>query len=216
MGALVETFVENGPASTKAATKALDWRGGASSISDPPALSVCSCPVAGSPQAAAMNLRVSLVLVVGGFLLSSCSSFHPEEGVNVALVDVRLGEVTIWETTAHFTVRVTNERPEPLTLDGSVHKFYLNDGYVGEGVSSEKIEVPRLSSATQDILVHLRNTAVVTRIRPIIEGRAIEYRLKSTLFAITPKGARDLQLEREGRLSLGDFQPKLPPEPKKP
>jgi LEA14-like dessication related protein len=139
----------------------------------------------------------------------ACSTLQQPEGIDVALVNVRLNEATLWETTAVFTVRISNETPEPITIDGSAQKFYLNGIYVGEGLASERIEVPRLNSTTQEISVHLRNLAMATRIRPILEQRAMDYRMDSTLYVVNGSRSHGCHLVREGRVSLQDFQPNL-------
>ncbi len=142
-------------------------------------------------------------------LLCSCTTFREAADIDVALVDVHLGQATVWETTALFTVRVSNETPAPLIIDGSVHKFYLNGQYIGAGLSDERLEVPRLSSTTQAIPVHLRNLAVATRIKPILESRAVDYRVSSTLYLVEGRRTHRCRLMHDGRLALQDFQPQL-------
>jgi LEA14-like dessication related protein len=145
--------------------------------------------------------------VVLGSLFCSCSTLPEHEGIDVALVNVRLDQATVWETVAIFTVRVSNGTPEPLIIDGSVHKFYLNGLYVGQGLNGEKLQVSRLSSTTQEIPVYLRNIALATRIRPILEARALDYRVNSTLYVVEGGHSRRCRLNHEGRLALEDFQP---------
>ena len=155
-----------------------------------------------------MRLTGLFVIVVLCSLFCSCSTLQQHEGIDVALVNVRLDQATVWETTAIFTVRVSNETPEPLILDGSVHKFYLNGLYIGDGMNGERLQVSRLSSTTQEIPVHLRNVALATRIRPILEARALDYRVSSTLYLVDGHSRR-CRVEHEGRLALEDFQLKL-------
>lgn len=127
--------------------------------------------------------------------------------MDVALINFRLNEATVWETTAVFTVRISNRTPAPIVLDGGVHSFYLNGLYIGEGLSNERLEVPRLSSATQEIPVHLRNLALATRIKPILEARALDYRVNSTVYLLDGNRSHRCRVAREGRLALDDFQP---------
>src|SRR6185295_9985932 len=100
-----------------------------------------------------MRLTVLSGFLVLCALLCSCATFQPGEGIDVTLVNVRLGETTVWETTAYFTIRVSNQTPEPLILNGSAHEFYLNGLYIGQGLSGETLEVQRLNSVTQEINV---------------------------------------------------------------
>ncbi len=147
------------------------------------------------------------LLVLTGSLFCSCSTLPEDAGVDVELINVRLDEATVFETTAAFTVRVSNETSEPITLEGSVHKFYLNGTYIGKGMSAETLNVARLSSATQEIPVHLRNVALARRIRPILESRTIDYRVSSTLYLANGIRSQRCRIVHDGEVALDEFNP---------
>ncbi|MHC1768679.1 MAG: LEA type 2 family protein [Verrucomicrobiia bacterium] len=149
------------------------------------------------------------LLILTASLLCSCSTLQEEAGVDVELVNVRLNEATVLETTAAFTVRVSNETSEPITLEGSVHKFYLNGTYIGKGMSAETLSVARLSSATQEVPVHLRNVALARRIRPILESRTMDYRVSSTLYLVNGTRSQRCRIVHDGEVALDDFKPNL-------
>ncbi len=150
-----------------------------------------------------MRLRFFPLLLLP-FLLTSCATFARRAGVQVTLVNLALGESTVWETAVNFTIRIQNELPEPVVLNGAVHKIYLNGTFVGEGLSNERIEVSRLSTATQNVTVHLRNVTMLTKLRGIIETQAVDYKMTSLLY--TESQGR-LRAVRESRLDGKDFQP---------
>ncbi len=137
-------------------------------------------------------------------LLASCSTFARREGVQVYLVNLALGESTVWETAVNFTIRIQNELPEPVLLNGAVHKIYLNGTYVGEGLSNERLEIPRLSTATQSVTVYLRNVTMLTKLRGTIDAQAVDYKMTSLLYTESQGRYRAV---RESRLDLKDFQP---------
>lgn len=140
-------------------------------------------------------------------LLCGCRTFEPP---TVSLVNAHFTQATIFETTAEFTLRLNNATPEGLILSGAAHKIYLNGLCVGDGLSNAEIEVPRLTSATQQVTVHLSNLVLATRLKPIIESRSFDYRIQSIFYGRQPAGrARTVS---EGRLDLKDFQP-TPREP---
>ena len=145
------------------------------------------------------------------WLLSGCATMQHREGLELSLVNIRLAESTVWETTAQFTVRVANGSPEPLVIDGSVHKFYLNGHYVGEGLSAERLEIPRLSTATQGLSVHLSNLSMATRVRSILESQAVDYQVKSTLYLLEGSRSVRCRLGSTGRLAVDDFKPDFAP-----
>jgi len=150
-----------------------------------------------------MRLRF-LPLLLWPLLLASCATFAKRDGVQVSLVNVALGESTAWETAVQFTIRIQNERPEPVVMNGAVHKIYLDGTYVGEGLSNERLEIPRLSTATQNVTVHLRNITMLTKLRGIIESQAVEYKMTSLLYT---EGQGRYRAVRESRLDLKELQP---------
>ena len=154
-----------------------------------------------------MKFFARSLFLLASWLLAGCASFGPDApGLEVTLVHVRLREATVWETTVEFTVREANATPGPVQLTGAAHKIYLNGAYVGQGLASEPLEVPRLGSATQTFTAHLRNLSLAGRVRTLVESRRFEYRLASLLYT-APQGRR-LRLANEGVLDLNEFQPR--------
>lgn len=126
------------------------------------------------------------------------------------MANVQFTGATLFESTAVFTLRIGNENPESLILEGSSHKIYINGICVGQGLHNGTLEVPRLGFALQNTEVHLSNLALATRIKPIIESGVFDYQIKSTLYAKKPSGR--IRVASEGRLDLKDFQPATKPE----
>jgi LEA14-like dessication related protein len=145
---------------------------------------------------------VALALTI---FLAGCTTL--QQPMSVSMVNVQFSNATVFESTAVFTLRINNENPEPLILEGGVHKIYLNGIYVGEGLSNQNLEVPRLSSAVQTVVVHLNNLRLATRIKPVIESQSFDYRISSVFYTSQPKTRS--HVTSEGRLDLKDFQPTL-------
>jgi LEA14-like dessication related protein len=135
-------------------------------------------------------------------LLASCGR---NTGPAVNLVSVHFQSATALETTATFTLRVSNEQPEPQTFSGSVHKIYLNGLYVGKGLCDAAITVPRLATVTNDVTVHLSNLALITRIKSVVEAKAIDCRIQSIFYG--KSAFRRQTSETIGKLALADFMP---------
>ena len=147
-------------------------------------------------------MKVLFLLSAGLVLFCGCRT---APGPAVSLVNVGFNQTTVFETAATFTLRLSNETPQPMQLEGGVYKIYLNGLYVGEGLNGETMSLPRLATATQDLIVHLNNLRMVTRIKSIIESRSFDYRIKSVLYGTSPAGR--LRSVNEGRLDLKDFTP---------
>ena len=135
-------------------------------------------------------------------LLAGCAA---APGPAVTLVTVKFQKATALETTAVFTIRLSNDAPEARQFTGSAHKIYLNGLYVGKGLTDATNEVPRLGTVTQDITVHLSNLALATRLKSILEAERFEYRIQSTFYGKGMFGR--LSSETEGKLELKDFTP---------
>ena len=101
---------------------------------------------------------------------------------DVSLVDLEFTDVTVFETTGQITVRITNENPDPLVIEGSVFKLYLNGVAVGKGLASERVEVPRLGTATQAVDMHVSNVALVARLATLLDQPELDYRIKTRLW----------------------------------
>lgn len=153
-----------------------------------------------------MKLVQCLTVSAAVLLLGGCAT-RPGPAVN--LVNVQFTQATVLETTAQFTLRFSNESPEPLSLTGSSHKIYLNNLYVGQGLCNEPLEIPRLATATQRVTVHLSNLSMATRIKTIIESKVFDYKINSVFYTSSGKSRSASQ----GRLDLKDFTPTPPPAP---
>ncbi len=135
-------------------------------------------------------------------LLIGCSR---QGNISENLVTVHFQEATALETTATFTLRLSNETPQPIEINGSVHKIYINDLYVGKGLSDEIVTVPRLSTITNNVTVHLSNIALATRVKSVIESKSFDYRIQSTLFG--KSWFNRMSASSEGKLDMKDFMP---------
>ena len=141
-------------------------------------------------------------LVAGVALLGGCAR---DDGPAVSLVNVHFQDATVLETTVVFTLRLENDLPEPLHLDGSAHKIYLNGLYIGSGLSDAALDVPRLGTVTNDVTVHLSNLAMATRVKPVVESKSFDYRIVSRFYGHSWfSGMRSVA---EGKLELKDFMP---------
>lgn len=138
-------------------------------------------------------------------LLCGCGRTTPP---TVGLVSMRFEMATALETTMVFTVRLSNENAEPVALTGQVHRFHLNGLYVGKGMSDAAVEIPRFGSVTHEVVMHLDNLALATRIKAIIEEEGVGYRLDSVLHG-TSWFSR-MRTVGEGKLALQDILPAFP------
>ena len=135
-------------------------------------------------------------------LATGCTSRYtamPE----IALVDLRLGEVTLLETGLKAIVRIDNEGQYPLHINGGVYRLYLNDIDIGKGMTSERLTVPRLGSANQKILFRLNNISLISRIQSLLDSNQFSYKISGYAYVSGGLGfERGIPVEHTGGLDL--------------
>jgi LEA14-like dessication related protein len=121
----------------------------------------------------------------------------------VTVVDLEIVDATLFETTLDVTLRISNDNPEALVLDGAVVRLELGGVKVGKGATGERVEVPRLDSVTRHVEVHLNHLALATRIKGIIDQKVVDYGVSGKVYVLQRSGAiRKMDVSGEGRLDL--------------
>ena len=143
-----------------------------------------------------------LTAAVLALAITSCATLEPFTAPDVTLVNIRFEDLTVFETSGTFTVRLSNENPEPMVVDGAVYKLYLGGQSVGKALSDVRVEVPRLGSSVYEVDVFINNVALVTRLVTLGQQRELDYTIKGKLYVERPYGTRRLRFERDGRLDF--------------
>ena len=142
---------------------------------------------------------VILVLVLA--LATGCASLGLIEP-DVSLVNMRFTDLTVFETSGVFTVRLSNENREPIFIEGGVYNLYLGGWKIGKGLSNHRLEVPPLSTATDEVELHMSNLAVATQLQSIYESGVADYRIKAKIYVETGYGRRRVTVDNEGRFDF--------------
>lgn len=151
-----------------------------------------------------MNLRrFCLILIpVLSLALGGCASTAPFIEPEVSLVDARIADLTLFETTAVFYLRLHNPNPRNLVVDGGVYDFSLNGVPVGRGWTTYPVRIPRYESGEAEVVVHLRNGALASRIGSILSDRGFDYRIDARHYVRTGFGRREFDSVSHGEFSL--------------
>ncbi len=161
-----------------------------------------------SPGEAMFNHRTGVMLgilplVLAAFMASGCVSTEPLEPPGVTLVDLDIIDATLFESTLDVAIRISNDNPEPLVIDGAVVKLQLNGIKVGKGASDERLELPRLGSVVRRLELHMNHLALATRIKGIIEAKVLNYGVTGKVYVVRPSGSvRGMSFESRGQLDL--------------
>jgi LEA14-like dessication related protein len=126
------------------------------------------------------------------------------EPLDVTLANLKITEVTVFETTMVAQLRVTNPNPEALAIEGASFKLYLEDKKVGTGTSKESFTVDRLDSYVVDVIFHMNNASALLRLKDILENRdkEVSYGIRGGLYTEGAFGTKKLKVEKSGTINL--------------
>jgi len=156
--------------------------------------------VCGRAKAATRSILIALLVVVSAI---ACVSTDPLEPPDVNLVDLDFVDATVFESTLDVALRISNDNPEPMILDGAVIKLELDGRNFGKGATAERTEIPRFGSVVQHLEMHLNHLAVATKIKGVIERKVVNYAITGKVYVVTPSGsARRLPIDSRGTLDL--------------
>jgi len=151
-----------------------------------------------------MRHLVQTAVILSLVVVAACATMSNVDPPDVTLVDLQVGDVTVFETSLTATVRITNPNPEPLAVEGASFKLELDGRKIGSGTSSDVVVVPRLDSATLQVSFHLNNLSAVTRLRSVLEHDVVNWGLRGKVFIGGTYGTRSLAVEHAGRIDLED------------
>jgi LEA14-like dessication related protein len=153
----------------------------------------------------------ALAIAVG---LAGCASTGAIDPLEITLVSLQVGEMTVFETEMHAKLRVTNPNPEPFAIEGASFKLYLDDRKVGTGTTPEFFTVERLESTVFDVVFHINNASALLRLREIIEDQEVTYGVRGSLFTQGTFGTKKIKVAKTGSIDLNEFSPAEPEVPK--
>lgn len=154
-----------------------------------------------------------LLAALAPFLLAGCATTDRLTQPEMTLVALDITEVTLFETSADVTVRITNPDLEPLVLEGGVVRLSIDGVTAGRGMFDGPLEVPRLSSETVDLTLRISNVAVATRLRSFVDSEAFSYRLRSVLYRRSDFGTRRIRIAKEGFVDFRELDEPVPDAP---
>lgn len=151
-------------------------------------------------EANGMDSRLSIGLLAA-LVVVGCASYGVDRP-EVSLADIRLEDVTLFETSGRITVRITNPSPEPAVIDGGSFHLHVDGRRVGRGVSDARLEIPRLSSDTLEMQFFVSNLALARRVMELLDRQAFDYRLEGRLYLWRSLGRRGVRFDHSGRFDL--------------
>jgi LEA14-like dessication related protein len=141
---------------------------------------------------------VALVICCVSGALAGCASIGTWDPPEISLVDLRLLELTTFETSATVEIRLANTNLEPMTATGASYGLYIDGLKVGQVLSDEVVDVAPLSSAVQTAELRMSNLALATRLRALLESKAFDYEIRGKVYIDTGVRTRRVRVEHAG------------------
>ncbi len=156
----------------------------------------------------ARHLTRFVLLMVTLLGLAGCATPNEEGALDVTLVNIESGSGGgLGEAALNCEVRLQNAMPEAIHVDGGVHKIYLNGVYIGQGLSNEGVDVPRLGTATHKVTVYFSTFRLARSVFKIYEEHKADYKLASTLYLHQAGHSRTFRTAKDGTIDLKDLTP---------
>ncbi len=147
-----------------------------------------------------MRYSIAIALLLSFFSLSGCSLIRPFEEPEVQVVNLSFENATLFETAAVVELRIDNENPFPLEVEGGVHRLYINDVYVGKGIDNQGFSVAQLSSIKHPITIYISNVSILTKLQSLFSESTLTYRIESKLH--TAGSYRSINISDKGEVNF--------------
>ena len=163
------------------------------------------------------QIWVSMLMVV---LASACSNMPREfEMLRVHISDMTAKDVAVFEQRFDVKLRIQNPNDSDFSINGLRFDIDLNDREFANGMSGQRVIVPRFGSELVDVEVFTTLGSFLRQLRTLnADGpRKVRYRLKGTAFVDSP-GSFKAPFDENGEidLNLGGDVESTGPEPKAP
>ncbi|WP_157670384.1 LEA type 2 family protein [Chitinibacter sp. GC72] len=146
------------------------------------------------PLRAVLLSLLGLLLLLGG-----CASIPGKvEKPNITLAGISVAKLGLLEQQFVLSLRVTNPNDFDIGLNGLTVNVELNKQAFAQGVSNEKVTLPRLGEKIVKLKVSTSLTQAFKQFSSL-KGGAVPYRIYGKVYApLLPAG---MPFERQGQLS---------------
>jgi LEA14-like dessication related protein len=153
------------------------------------------------------RLRVFLPLTV--LFVTACASVpHDMEPPKVGIANIAPKDLAVFEQRFDVQLRIQNPNDKEMVINGMRVDIELNDKEFGNGMSGQKITVPRFGSEVMNVEVITGLSSFLKQAQGLSStGRTkLRYRLKGTAFVESP-GTFKAPFDEKGEVDLNFSAP---------
>ena len=144
-------------------------------------------------------------LLVTGLLLAACATVPPEiEPPKISIASIAPKDFAIFEQRFDVQFRIQNPNEKDLGINGMRFDIDLNEQKFANGMSGEKVIIPRFGSQVVNVEVITGISSFLRQVQELNKAGAgkIRYRLKGTAFVDAPSSFK-LPFDEKGEVDLG-------------
>jgi LEA14-like dessication related protein len=148
-------------------------------------------------------------------LMAACSSMPKDfEAPRVHITDMTAKDVAIFEQRFDMKIRIQNPNNTDLSINGLKFDIDLNEREFANGMSGQRLVVPRFGSEVVDVEVFSTLGSFLRQIQSFNSGlpQKVRYRLKGTAYVDSP-GTFKAPFDESGEIDLnldGDVEKVVP------
>lgn len=149
-----------------------------------------------------MRLAAGLLTFLLLTTLAACAGWRGDiEPPRVHLSDVGLLKPGLFEQRLRVDLRLVNPNDVDLTLDGLTFELEVNDEHFADGVSGQRVDIPRFGDATVTVEASATVLAMLRQVMALGQRETITYRIAGKAYFDAPR-RRVVPYEQEGELRV--------------
>ena len=148
--------------------------------------------------------RHGWMAIPAAVLVAACSSMPKDfEAPRVHIADMAPKEMTLFEQRFDVKLRIQNANEADLSINGLRFEIELNDREFANGMSGQRVTVPRFGSELVDDEVFTTLASFLRQVQDLNTGagQKVRYRLKGTAFVESP-GSFKAPFDEQGEIEL--------------
>ena len=151
-----------------------------------------------------LTKRVWWITAPAAVLIASCSTMPKDfEAPRVNISDLTPKEMAIFEQRFDVKLRIQNPNDVDLSVNGMRFDIELNDREFANGMTGERLMIPRFGSQTVNVEVFTTLASFLRQVQDLNAGggQKVRYRLKGTAFVDSP-GTFKAPFDEKGEIDL--------------
>ncbi len=148
-----------------------------------------------------MRRFTALFAAISLLLLTACAQVPRPQSPKVGLADIVLLGGNLLQQRLRIDLDVANPNDFDVPLDGLTFRLEVNDRLLAEGLSDDRVTIPRFGEARVSVLATTSIFDIMQQVLALQDGNRLSYRLSGEAY-VSGFLIRRLPFEKSGELEL--------------